>query len=483
PDIQCQLLRDVTLSGDLLPIAHLSATLSDDSALLAARMAVPRILWRIGTTTALSALLEHIDEPDDRVRQKVLASASRLRLALGAAPTPLGPIRARIEREAAGHEHDRNVYLLVRPDVSMPLLDDHVLVRLRKGLIRILRLCELVYPREVVAGVRTHVFGKDASLRANAFEVLESLLDRQQGARLLQLFDRYLELTKAFPENKTSPSTNDVVEFVKAEVASNDPFRAALALDAIATKRITSCVDIALAALEHREPLVREGAAIAVVEMQPEGATEALNRLLDDPDPIVRSWANFWKRTGQSGIDAGDGMYTTIEKVLFLQRVPIFARISGEELVGLARTAEVLTFAKGEVIYRQGDPGGSMYFVISGSVSLSVDAKEVARRRANEVFGEASVLDREPRVVTARAEEPLEALRVSAEDFIAASQDAVEIAVGVLQVLSRKLREADRRLSRAEDEVARLRALTKAPVEPADVTDSNGSSRVWYDEE
>ncbi len=464
-------------------IAHLSATLSDDSALVAARMAVPRILWRIGTTTALSALLEHIDEPDDRVRQKVLASASRLRLALGAPPTPLAPIRARIEREAASHEHDRSVYLLVRPDVSMPLLDDHVLVRLRKGLIRILRLCELVYPREVVAGVRTHVFGNDASLRANAFEVLESLLDRQQGARLLQLFDRYLELTKAFPENKTSPSTNDVVEFVKAEIASNDPFRAALVLDAIATKRITSCVDIALAALEHREPLVREGAAIAVVEMQPEGATEALNRLLDDPDPIVRSWANFWKRTGQSGIDAGDGMYTTIEKVLFLQRVPIFARISGEELVGLARTAEVLTFAKGEVIYRQGDPGGSMYFVISGCVSLSVDAKEVARRSANEVFGEASVLDREPRVVTARAEEHLEALRVSAEDFIAASQDAVEIAVGVLQVLSRKLREADRRLSRAEDEVARLRALTKAPVEPADVTDSNGSSRVWYDEE
>jgi CRP-like cAMP-binding protein len=240
---------------------------------------------------------------------------------------------------------------------------------------------------------------------------------------------------------------------------------------------------MALEALGHRDPLVREAAAIAVAELRPEGAADALSKLLEDPDPIVRAWASFWKRTGQSGINAGDGMYTTIEKVLFLQRVPIFARISGEELVTLARTAEELTFARGDVIYRQGDPGGSMYFVISGSVSLSVDGKEVARRAANEVFGEASVLDREPRVVTAKAEEPLEALRVSAEDFIAASQDAVEIAMGVLQVLSRKLREADRRLSRAEDEVARLRAMTKASGDSSETADTKGSSHIWYDEE
>lgn len=464
-------------------VSHLSQTVADPHASSAVRLAIPRILWRIGTSVALTALLDHIDEPDDRVRQKILASASRLRLALGTPPAPLGPIRARIEREAAIHEHDRNLYLRVRPSMAMPLLDDHVLVRLRKGLIRILRLCELVYPRDVVAGVRTHVFGKDASLRANAFEVLESLLDREQGARLIKLFDRYLELKDTYPDNKTQPSTADVSEFVKAELGSGDPFRGALVLDAIATKRIGSCADDALLALGHRDPLVREAAAIAITELAPEGAHEALTKLLDDPDAIVRTWAGFWKRTGQSGIDAGDGMYTTIEKVLFLQRVPILSRISGEELVGLARTAEVLTFARGDVIYRQGDPGGSMYFVISGAVSLSVDGKEVARRAANEVFGEASVLDREPRVVTAKAEEPVEALRVSAEDFIAASQDTVEIAMGVLQVLSRKLREADRRLSRAEDEVARLRALTKASAETTHVTDSEGSSRTWYEEE
>lgn len=465
-------------------LTHLSQTLADPEARAAARLAIPRILWRIGTPQALATLLDHTAEADDRVRQKVLASASRLRLALGAPAAPIGPIRTRIEREATQHEYERNLYLRVRPAVGMVLLDNHLLVRLRKGLIRILRLCELVYPREVVASVRAHVFGKDASLRANAFEVLESLLDRQLGTRLLALFDQYLELTKAYPEPQGQPRPHEVDEFVQAEIASRDPFRAALVLDAVATKRIVKCAGFALRSLEDRDPLVREAAAIAVVELRPEGTKEALDKLLDDPDFTVRNWAHFWKRTGLSGIDAGDGMYTTIEKVLFLQRVPILSRISGEELVGLARTAEVLTFAKGEVIYRQGDPGGSMYFVICGVVSLSVDGKEVARRAANEVFGEASVLDREPRVVTARAEEPLEALRVSAEDFIAASQDTVEIAMGVLQVLSRKLREADRRLSRAEDEVARLRAQTKsAPGSSPDLTDAKGSSPIWYEEE
>ncbi|MBK9264296.1 MAG: HEAT repeat domain-containing protein [Polyangiaceae bacterium] len=464
-------------------VSHLSMTLADTETIPTVRLAVPRILWRIGTTAALSALLDHIDEPDDRVRQKILASASRLRLALGAPPAPLGPIRERIEREAVAHERERDLYIRVRPAVAMPLLDDHVIRRMRKGLIRILRLCELVYPREVVAGVRAHVFGSNPALRANAFEVLESLLDRRQGARLIALFDRYLELTNAFPQSTEPPTSADVVEFVRLELASDDPFRAALALDAVAVKRIEACGELTLGALSDRDPLVREAAAIAAVELEPEGAAAALERLLEDPDPIVAYWANYWKRTGQSGLEAGDGMYTTIEKVLFLQRVPILSRISGEELVGLARTAEVLTFRRGDVIYRQGDPGGALYFVISGTVGLSVDGKEMARRGANEVFGEASVLDRAPRVVTATALEPVELLRVSSEDFIAAAQDTVEIAMGVLQVLSRKLREADRRLSRAEDEVSKLRALTKELEHAADPAESKHSSRIWNDEE
>ncbi len=464
-------------------VSHLSATLADPRMSATVRQLIPRVLLRIGTTVALSTLLDHVDAPDDRVRQKILASASRLRLALGAPPAPLAPIRARIEREAAQHEHERSTYLRVRPALAKPLLDEHVLRRLRKGLIRILRLCELVYPREVVAGVRTHVFGADPGLRANAFEVLESLLDRRQGARLIALFDGYLELADAYPTMPVQPAAADIVAYVRSEIASGDPFRAVLALDAVATKRFEACGLDAMRALDDPDPLVREAAAIATVETRPEGAEAKLERLLEDRDPVVGRWAEHWKQTGRSGIDAGDGMYTTIEKVLFLQRVPILSRISGEELLGLARTAEVLTFPHGDVIFRQGDLGAALYFVISGTVSLRVEGKEVARLGEDEVFGEASILDREARAATAITEEPVELLRVSADDFNAAAQDTVEIAMGVLQVLNRRLREADVRLSKAEEELTRLRTTAKASGDATGPIDAKELAGVWVDEE
>ncbi len=462
-------------------IPRLVATLSDPSAPITVRLALPRLLSRIGTSTALAALLDRVDEPDDRVRQKVLASASRLRLALGAPPAPLEPIRERIEREAQAHERERDAYLLVRPRLARPLLDAHAERRLRKGLIRILRLCELVYPREVVAGVRTHVFGKDRSLRGNAFEVLESLLDRKRGARLVTLFERYLDLAESLPRGGPEPSTDDVVTFVRAELQTNDPFRSALVLEAVAVHRIEACAADALAALDAPDPLVREAAAMAVVETRAEGADDKLRKLADDPDRVVARWAAYWSRTGRSGIDAGDGMYTTIEKVLFLQRVPILSKISGEELVGLARTSEVLGLPRGELIFRQGDPGAALYFIISGSVSLRVDGKEVVRLGANEVFGETSIIDREPRAATAVSLEPVELLRVSGEDFSAAVHDTAEIAMGVLRVVSVRLREADRRLSMAEAELARMRRTADPTGErtPAE----GDAARGWDDDE
>jgi CRP-like cAMP-binding protein len=139
-------------------------------------------------------------------------------------------------------------------------------------------------------------------------------------------------------------------------------------------------------------------------------------------------------------------MYTTIEKVIFLQRVPVFAKVAGEDLVPLARGSSVVALPCGEVIFRQGDPGDALYFIVSGVVALTMDGREIARLGESEVFGELSIFDRELRTVTATVAEDAEVLRVSAEDFHEAVRDTVEIAEAVIKVLQRRLREADRQL-------------------------------------
>ncbi|WP_437638343.1 Npt1/Npt2 family nucleotide transporter [Sorangium sp. So ce854] len=450
--------RAIEALGDAA-IPELAARLDDEGTPRAARLAIPRVLARLSTQGALDALLTHIGHPDEGLRQKVLASASRLRLALRAPPAPLRVIRACIDDETLEHVRMREAYIDVRPRVASPLLDQHLLRRLRKGLIRVLRLCELAYPREVVALVRTHVFGPDPALRANAFEVLESMLDRPLRERLVALVDRLLELSVAFPARPMPPEAG-AVAWIRRELARGEPYSAALALNAVAQHAIFGAAEDALAATRAPDPLVREAAAIAVAVTRPLGYRERLTELRADADPAVARYARYWAVTGGTGIDPEDEMYTTIEKVLFLQRVPLFSRVAGDDLVALARGSLVVSLLRGDVIFRQGEPGGALYSIISGEVRLTLDGREMARLGPHDVFGEMSLFDNEPRTSTAVVTEDAELLRVSAEDFHEAVRETAEIADAVIRVLNRRLREADRKLADAH---ARLSLLPKPP--------------------
>ncbi len=221
----------------------------------------------------------------------------------------------------------------------------------------------------------------------------------------------------------------------------------------------------ALAATYDPDPLVREAAAIAVAVTSPPGARERLGALRADEDPAVARYARYWAVTGGTGIDPEDEMYTTIEKVLFLQRVPLFSRVAGDDLVALARGSLVVSLVRGDVIFRQGEPGGALYSIISGEVSLTLDGREIARLGANDVFGEMSLFDSEPRALDRGGDRGRGAARVSAEDFHEAVRETAEIADAVIQVLNRRLREADRKLADAHARLSLLRSRRRCPGE------------------
>ncbi|EYF03121.1 Npt1/Npt2 family nucleotide transporter [Chondromyces apiculatus] len=449
-------------------IPDLAERLSDPATPREARLAIPRILAGSCAPEALEALVGRIGEPDEAVRQKILASASRLRLTLKAPAVPRAIVMDQVGRELDEHQRTRDGYLAARPTVAGPLLDQHLLRRLRKGLIRALRLCELSYPREEVALARSHVLGADPALRANALEVLDALLERPLFERLSKLLEELVELragglaarrgagagTEAGGLAQTGGGHAKATAWVQAEVARGEPYSAALALDAAARRGLKGVAQDALGATKHPDPLVREAAAIAVAALLPEGGRERLAEMLRDDDAVVARYAQYWAETGSVGLDEEDTMYTTIEKILFLQRVPLFAGVAGDDLVALARGSIVISLRKGDVIFREGEAGGSLYSIVAGSVVLTTKGRETSRLGPRDVFGEMSILDRDPRTATATVTEDAELLRVSAEDFHEAVHDTVEIAEAVIRVLNRRLREADRRLAEAQPQAA-----------------------------
>ncbi len=136
-------------------------------------------------------------------------------------------------------------------------------------------------------------------------------------------------------------------------------------------------------------------------------------------------------------------MYATVEKILFLKSAPVFERVSGEDLAALARVAELETYASGQPIFHEGELGDALFVIVKGSVVISSGGQHLADLRPGEAFGEMAVLDEVPRSATVTAQSEMQALRIGSDEFYEILHEQVEIAEGVIRMLTRRLREAD----------------------------------------
>jgi hypothetical protein len=83
---------------------------------------------------------------------------------------------------------------------------------------------------------------------------------------------------------------------------------------------------------------------------------------------------------------------------------PLFKDFSVEELVAVIGGLNLLTFERGNLIIREGEPGNSLYMLTSGTVKAFVkrDGKQVPIGELEEgaFFGEVSILTGKPRTAT-----------------------------------------------------------------------------------
>ncbi|HEV3060574.1 MAG TPA: mechanosensitive ion channel family protein [Vicinamibacterales bacterium] len=126
--------------------------------------------------------------------------------------------------------------------------------------------------------------------------------------------------------------------------------------------------------------------------------------------------------------------------------VPIFAPLDSDTRALLAHQARAVTYAPGETVVKEGEPGSSMFVVVSGeaAVTLDPDGREVARFEDEGFFGEMSLLTGAPRTATVRAITNCELLEITAEAFrrfVLAHPAAVE---QVAQATATRVRELAR---------------------------------------
>jgi len=134
-------------------------------------------------------------------------------------------------------------------------------------------------------------------------------------------------------------------------------------------------------------------------------------------------------------------MLTVVEKVVFLQNVDIFEQVPAEQLSYIAAIAEEVSYSKGEIIFKENEPSDSLYLVIDGKINLEREGKQVLSAGAKDAFGTWSLLDNEPRVVTATITEDARLLRIERNDFVDLLADNVQVTQGILKTLVKKVRD------------------------------------------
>jgi CRP-like cAMP-binding protein len=113
----------------------------------------------------------------------------------------------------------------------------------------------------------------------------------------------------------------------------------------------------------------------------------------------------------------------------------------------------LVNFKAGDAVFLEGHPGAEMYIIEDGQV-------EIVRRRADEerrlmvlepgdFFGEMSLLEDMPRTATARAVTDCRLLPVDASTFDLMLRDHPEVAIRIMRMLSRRLRQFDEAEQRA----------------------------------
>jgi CRP/FNR family cyclic AMP-dependent transcriptional regulator len=132
-------------------------------------------------------------------------------------------------------------------------------------------------------------------------------------------------------------------------------------------------------------------------------------------------------------------------KLSVLRKHPIFSDLAPDALDQLCRYAQPTTLKRGATLFAKGDPGHSLYAVISGTVKISVSSPDGRNAILNligagEVFGEMSVLDGRVRSADAIANTNCEILIIDRRDFLPFVHSQPALAMKFIELLCGRLR-------------------------------------------
>ena len=127
-----------------------------------------------------------------------------------------------------------------------------------------------------------------------------------------------------------------------------------------------------------------------------------------------------------------------------LRYSPLFSSCSSKDLERIAKAGDQVTFAKGETLTKQGEPGKEAFIILSGKAIVKRSGKKVATLGTGSVVGELSLLDNGPRTATVVCDTECQVLVISRGNFLRVIDKGPALAHKLFGALAMRIRDLDR---------------------------------------
>ena len=376
---------------------------------------------RIVRKNAAESLKQIWPQPRDAVL-RILEEKEGVRLSSALDSISMGdsevliPLRKYIQREVSDIRYLRTVVAsLPLKGRAVKLLSETLRNRETLSEERLIKAVGLFGNQRAMELVRRSLNAGSANTRAAALEALETLGDKKITLEVLPILDRG-GVFQADSEHTLNPK-----DVIQAFLSDKDYWLRALAARSVFDLRLDELKPELREMSNDPYPLVRQGVADAFARFEGDRTMKTLKTL------------------------------STLERILLLREVPIFSKLSPEDLEQIAEIAHEQLYSPRAIICQDGEPGNTLFIIVDGRVEVikekDKEEKVIAVRDAGQFVGEMAILESAPRSATLRAKTPVRVLVIEGEAFNTILMDRPEVAVTVLRHMSTRVRELNDRVS------------------------------------
>ncbi len=432
-------VQALTQQGEAV-VPHLADYLADQKKSIDSRSATTQILARIGTAVAIDSLSDHLNDVQPHVRSQVLAALRRCNYQ-ASDTSQQDVVKQQIRAEVA----DATWILALSIEPDTPEVDPQIVGIFNEALAEqidqivghLFTLLTFLFEPALIQQAQLNHQLPSAEKRAYALETIDIAVKDVELKRTFlplikdaELAQKRADLQRLFPQPSYTMVTSVQTILTTTDTPLTDWIKAC-AIELVGLYKLTDLVSELDPYRASSIPLLQK----AVVYSEHRLATPMSSPNSENGDTP---------------------MLSIIEKVLILKTVDIFTNTPSSILASMAELLVEVNVTENETIFEMGDVGDSLYIVVTGKVKVHNEGVLLNYLEPGQVFGEMALLDAEARSASVTAVESSLLLKLDQAPFYELMADHHDISRGIIQVLSRHLRNRVHDLNEARHRIREL---------------------------